>query len=66
VLEAIFGDQAVRELAARAREDLLHRIRAVLDAEAARFGTLLEPAASSSESLATLLEARAALVRARV
>ena len=66
VLEAIFGDQAVRELAARARDDLLARVRSLLDAEAERFDRLLEPAASSSESLASLLEARAALLRARV
>ena len=37
VLEAIFGDQAVRTLAAKARADLLDRVRALLDAEADRF-----------------------------
>jgi hypothetical protein len=37
VLEAVFGDQAIRTLAARAREDLLTRIDALLDTEAARF-----------------------------
>ena len=37
VLEAIFGDQAIRTLAARAREDLLARVDELLDAEAARF-----------------------------
>jgi hypothetical protein len=66
VLEAIFGDQAVRSLAARAREDLLARVRRVLDGEAARYEALLEPAAAAGESLAALLEARAALVRARL
>ena len=35
VLEAIFGDQAVRTLAAQAREDLMARVRALLDEEAA-------------------------------
>ena len=37
VLEAIFGDQAVRTLAAKARADLLDRVRTLLDAEADRF-----------------------------
>jgi hypothetical protein len=37
VLEAIFGDQAIRSLATRAREDLLSRVDDLLDQEAARF-----------------------------
>ncbi|MGC5017420.1 ABC transporter [Micromonospora sp. DT47] len=37
VLQAIFGDQAVRTLANKARADLLERVGALLDAEAARF-----------------------------
>ncbi|MFC8847092.1 MULTISPECIES: ABC transporter [unclassified Micromonospora] len=37
VLQAIFGDQAVRTLAAKARGDLLARVRELLDAEATRF-----------------------------
>jgi hypothetical protein len=37
VLEAVFGDQAIRTLAERAREDLLERVRVLLDAEADRF-----------------------------
>ena len=37
LLEAIFGDQAIRTLAARAREELLNRVNELLDAEAARF-----------------------------
>jgi len=37
VLEALLGDQAVRTMAARAREDLLRHTRELLDAEAARF-----------------------------
>ena len=37
VLQAIFGDQAVRTLAAKARTDLLDRVRTLLDAEADRF-----------------------------
>ena len=37
VLEALLGDQAVRTLAARAREDLLQRTRELLDTEADRY-----------------------------
>ncbi|MET0417604.1 MAG: ABC transporter, partial [Actinoplanes sp.] len=37
VLEAVFGDQAIRALATQAREDLLLRVGELLDAEAARF-----------------------------
>ena len=37
VLEAIFGDQAIRNLAAKARTDLLQRVDVLLDAEAARY-----------------------------
>jgi hypothetical protein len=44
VLEAIFGDQAVRTLAARAREALLSRFDEVLAADAGRFRALVEPA----------------------
>jgi hypothetical protein len=42
ILEAIFGDQAVRELAGKARADLITRIRALFDDEAARFGAVLD------------------------
>jgi hypothetical protein len=52
VLEAVFGDQAIRGLANRAREDLLFRVGELLDAEAARYtnrtaatGLDIEPAA---------------------
>ena len=60
VLEAIFGDQAVRSLAAQAREDLLGRVRELLAAERARFTGLLEPAApdpAAGERLASALQA---------
>ncbi|MFD0469561.1 hypothetical protein ACFQ0B_15550 [Nonomuraea thailandensis] len=43
LLEAVFGDQAVRSLTARAREDLRERVRGLLDEEAARFTARLEP-----------------------
>jgi hypothetical protein len=41
VLEAIFGDQAVRELAERARRRLLDRVGTLLDSEGDRFRAVL-------------------------
>jgi hypothetical protein len=54
VLEAIFGDQAVRELAAEARRDLVERADGILRADAARFDALVEGAATEAEGLARL------------
>ena len=54
VLEAIFGDQAVRTLATRAREDLLERVERLLRAEAHRFDVPLDQAAPKAESFARL------------
>ena len=42
VLEAVFGDQAVRRLAAQAREDLRTRVAELMDAERARYVELLD------------------------
>ena len=64
VLEAIFGDQAVRTLAAQAREDLLARVDRLLREDAARFDTLLDGAVPEAESFARLHEAVAAIRRA--
>jgi hypothetical protein len=41
LLEALFGDQAVRSLTATARGDLVHRIATLFGHQAARFGALL-------------------------
>ena len=51
ILEAIFGDHAVRRLAARAKQNLLDRVRVLLDDERQRYTDLLheagvDPAAS--------------------
>jgi hypothetical protein len=54
LLEAIFGDQAVRTLAARAREDLLERAEQLLRADAVRFDELLDATAPDAESVARL------------
>ncbi len=40
LLEALFGDEALRQLARVARQDLLNRVRALLDTEAARFSAV--------------------------
>jgi hypothetical protein len=47
LLEAIFGDQAIRSLAKRAREDLLARVDRLLQADADRFDALVDGAAPS-------------------
>ena len=64
VLEALFGDQAVRELAAQARRDLVERADRLLRADAARFDALIEGAATETEALARLHAAIDAVRRA--
>jgi energy-coupling factor transporter ATP-binding protein EcfA2 len=64
VLEAIFGDQAVRTLAAQAREDLFGRVERLLREDAARFDSLLDEAAPEAESFARLHGAVDAIRRA--
>jgi energy-coupling factor transporter ATP-binding protein EcfA2 len=64
VLEAIFGDQAVRTLAAQAREDLFARVERLLREEAARFDALIDEAAPEAESFARLHGAVDAIRRA--
>ncbi|TDE56045.1 ABC transporter, partial [Nonomuraea mesophila] len=59
LLEAVFGDQAVRTLTVRAREDLRERVRTLLAEEAARFTAQLEvvePPADTADALRTALE----------
>jgi hypothetical protein len=65
ILEALLGDQAVRSLAARARDMLLKRTRRLLDGEAERFHALLRPAAPDPGSAARLHAALEGLERAR-
>jgi energy-coupling factor transporter ATP-binding protein EcfA2 len=64
VLEAIFGDQAVRTLAAQAREDLFARVERLLRDDATRFDVLLDEAAPEAESFARLHGAVDAIRRA--
>jgi hypothetical protein len=64
VLEAIFGDQAVRTLAAQAREDLFARVERLLREDAARFDAVLDEAAPEADSFARLHGAVDAIRRA--
>jgi hypothetical protein len=50
LLEAVFGDQAVRRLAASARADLNRRMEALLGAEERRFTDLLDALGISAEA----------------
>jgi energy-coupling factor transporter ATP-binding protein EcfA2 len=61
VLEAIFGDQAVRALAAKARVDLLERVEALLEQDAGRFTAVVEPVSPTATSLDRLREVVALL-----
>ncbi|MFE0155813.1 ABC transporter [Nonomuraea sp. NPDC059007] len=59
LLEAIFGDQAVRTLTTKAREDLRDRVQALLDAESARFTGLLADAEPPPDTAGALRTAAA-------
>jgi energy-coupling factor transporter ATP-binding protein EcfA2 len=65
VLEAVFGDAAVRRLAARARDDLAARVDRLLGAEQARFTALVDAAAPPADAGAHLRVALADLATAR-
>ncbi len=65
VLEALFGDQAVRQLASTARADLLERVGTLLAGEQARFDTVLAEHATHPDDAAALERAAAAVERAR-
>jgi energy-coupling factor transporter ATP-binding protein EcfA2 len=65
VLEAIFGDQAVRALAAKAREELLERVERVLATEAARYERLLDSVAPAPGAATGLSRAAVELESAR-
>ncbi len=65
VLSAVFGDQAVSDLARQARQRLLVRIEQVLDGELARFGVQLGTV-PSADAASELREASAAVQGARV
>ncbi|MBD0290738.1 MAG: ABC transporter [Thermoleophilia bacterium] len=64
VLEAILGDQAVRTLATRAREELVERAEQLLRDEATRFQALLDAKAPDADAFARLHAAIDAVRRA--
>ena len=57
LLEAVFGDQAVRRLAAQARTDLRDRVTELMEAERARFLELLDALEISAADVERLREA---------
>lgn len=65
VLEAIFGDQAVRRLAESARTDLLERVAQLLDDERERYDALLATQAPDPAAAARLERALTAVERSR-
>ncbi len=54
LLEALFGDQAVRTLTATARRNLMERVDRLLESEAARFHGLVDTVAPSPSEAARL------------
>ncbi|WP_248960729.1 ABC transporter [Sphaerisporangium perillae] len=61
LLEAVFGDQAVRTLTQAARENLQERVRALLEEEAGRFTSLLDGVGPPEEISADLRRAAQAV-----
>lgn len=61
LLEAIFGEEAVRTLAARARKDLLKRLTGLMEAEAERFGKIARQDVPSPQQVEQLRSALAAV-----
>jgi predicted GTPase len=57
LLEAVFGDQAVRSLAERARKTLQERVRGLLEEERARYTSLIDGLALDEEAPARLRQA---------
>lgn len=65
LLEAVFGDQAVRELAAKARRGLQASVRELYDEELARYETVLAEVPLSAETVAALTDAARQVQEAR-
>jgi energy-coupling factor transporter ATP-binding protein EcfA2 len=65
VLEAVFGDSAVRALAATARADLLDAVETLLAAERGRFTAIVDIASPDADAALTLRAALDAFERAR-
>ena len=65
LLEALFGDEAVRNLTNEARKDLLERLRRLLQAESARYGEVVRERAPSRDQVSQLTERVTELEEAR-
>jgi energy-coupling factor transporter ATP-binding protein EcfA2 len=65
LLEAVFGDQAVRELATRARRALLVKVEAIYDEERSRFDRVLDDVRVGREAVTQLSAAADAVERTR-
>jgi energy-coupling factor transporter ATP-binding protein EcfA2 len=65
VLEAVFGDSAVRALAARARADLMERVEDLLASERRRFDDLVDAASPDVDAAIGLRAALDAYEKAR-
>ncbi|GMA18658.1 hypothetical protein [Arsenicicoccus piscis] len=65
ILEAVFGDQAVRELAKRAKANLLDRVEALYAAEERRFDEAVTTVAVPADQQADLATAQVAVKAAR-
>jgi hypothetical protein len=65
VLEAVFGDQAIRRLAEIAKEDLDARVQALMSGELLRYHRVLDALAVESEQADRLRRAAAAVQTAR-
>jgi ElaB/YqjD/DUF883 family membrane-anchored ribosome-binding protein/GTPase SAR1 family protein len=65
LLEAVFGDQAVRQLAANARLELRRRVDELLSEEAARFTALIDRLQVDPDDAHVLRDAESAVHRAR-
>jgi hypothetical protein len=65
VLEAIFGDQAVREMAAKARKRLLEHVQELYAAEQLRFDTALDGVETKEGQAQRLADAAAAVKAVR-
>ncbi|GIF75378.1 ABC transporter [Asanoa siamensis] len=65
VLEAIFGDQAIRRLAAKARQDLLDRVDVLMADEAARYFDRIEQVGVDADPGGELRAAADEVERAR-
>ncbi|MCH8613417.1 dynamin family protein [Arsenicicoccus dermatophilus] len=57
ILEAVFGDQAVRDLARKARRNLMERVQELYDDEEARYVSAVDEVAVSSSQAAELAQA---------